>query len=146
MTQEKLDQLLSSIVEESSAIEAIAIVNLEEGTLEYSNKQLKSSKPEIYQALFGRKDVSEALGEFGELKGIPDALNAFGEATKYGTLEYSMFYLTEGIVLAYFMDLPNLRAAICFIATTEANFAQLVRQCRKKIDEIKQQLEDSMKN
>jgi AAA-like domain len=146
MAQDKLDALLSSIVEESSAIEAIAIVNLEEGTLEYCNKQLKSSKPEIYKALFGRKDVSDALGEFGELKGIPDALNTFGEATKYGTLEYSMFMLTEGILIAYFMDLPDLRAAICFIATTEANFASFVRQCRKKVDEIKKQLEDSIKN
>jgi hypothetical protein len=137
----KLDELLNSTVEESDVIEAIAIINLREGTLEYNNKEFKSKRPDVYQALFGRKDSSEALGEFGGLIGIPKALNTFGEATKYGTLEYSMFYLTEGIIVVYFMDLPELRAAICFIATKEAQLGSLVRQCRKKIDDIKKELD-----
>jgi hypothetical protein len=137
----KLDELLNSTVEESDVIEAIAIVNLQEGTLEYNNKQFKSKRPDVYQALFGQKDSSEALGEFGGLVGIPKALNTFGEATKYGTLEYSMFYLEKGIIVVYFMDLPGLRAAICFIATTEAQFGSLIRQCRKRISDIKKELD-----
>lgn len=144
MKQDKLDELLSSIVAKGSAIEAIAIVNLEEGTLEYHNKELETSKPEIYQALFGNRDVSDALADFSDLKGIPVALKTFGNATKYGELEYSMFYLNKGIVIVDFLDLPQLTVAICFIATSEANFAKLVRQYRDTISPIKEELESAL--
>jgi hypothetical protein len=144
MKQDNLDKLLSAIVEEGSAIEAVAIVNLEEGGLEYHNKELETSKPEIYQALFGQRDASEALADFADLKGIPTALKTFGAATKYGALEYSMFYLDKGIVLVDFLDLPEVTVAICFIATTEANFTKLVRQYRNRINELKSELQKAL--
>jgi hypothetical protein len=147
MEQDNFDKLLSAIVEEGSAIEAIAIVNLgKEGGIVYHNKELETSKPEIYQALFRQRDASEALAYFADLKGIPAALKTFGAATKYGALEYSMFYLDKGIVLVDFLDLPELTVAICFIATTEANFTKLVYQYRKRINELKSELEKTLLN
>ncbi|MBE9246278.1 AAA-like domain-containing protein [Microcystis aeruginosa LEGE 00239] len=144
MKQDNLDKLLSTIVEEGTAIEAVAIVNLEEGGLEYYNKELETSKPEIYRALFGQRDASEALADFADLKGIPTALKTFGAATKYGALEYSLFYLDKGIVIVDFLDLPEVTVAICFIATTEANPTKIVRQYRDRIDELKSQLEKTL--
>jgi serine/threonine protein kinase len=145
MAQAELDQLLNSIVEDSPEIEAIAIVNLGEGELLYHNQKLKSSKTEIYQALFGRRDASDALAEFNKLPGIPKAFNTFGEVTSYGTLEYAMFYMTEGIVIVHFLDLPDIPVGICFISTHEANFPLFVRQCRKKIEELKEKVKGALK-
>jgi hypothetical protein len=144
MPQTELDQLLNSIVEDSPGIEAIAIVNLGEGELLYHNQKLKSSKTEIYQALFGRRDASDALAEFNKLPGIPKAFNTFGEVTSYGTLEYAMFYMTEGIVIVHFLDLPDIPVGICFISTHEANFPLFVRQCRKKIEELKEKVKGAL--
>jgi hypothetical protein len=53
--------------------------------------------------------------------------------------------MTQGLVIVYFIDdLPNIPVGICFISTQEANFAPFCRQCRSKIEELKEKVKGAL--
>jgi hypothetical protein len=147
MSQEKLEQneldvLLDEIVSGSKGdLKSILIFNLENGLPLYHNKQLKSDDPVLYEALFaeGGDAVGEAIAGFDSLSEIQEALDSFGDVTKFGNLVYSIFKLKEGTMMVYFFKLTT-SFAICFIAPDKVNLGLVVTRSAK-IKKIQEQLE-----
>jgi hypothetical protein len=147
MSQEKLEQkeldvLLDEIVSGSKGdLKSILIFNLENGLPLYHNKQLKSDDPVLYEALFaeGGDAVGEAIAGFDSLSEIQEALDSFGDVTKFGNLVYSIFKLKEGTMMVYFFKLTT-SFAICFIAPDKVNLGLVVTRSAK-IKKIQAQLE-----
>jgi hypothetical protein len=142
--QEKLDVLLDEIVMGSKGhLKSILIFDLESGLPLYHNKQLKSDDPDLYYALFaegGEVAVGEAIEGFESLSEIQEALDSFGDVTKFGSLIYSIFKLKEGTMMVYFFKLTT-SFAICFIAPDRVNLGLVVTRSAK-IKEIQKELED----
>jgi hypothetical protein len=149
MSQQKLEQkgldvLLDGIVIGSRGhLKSILIFNLDDGLPLYHNKQLKSDDPALYQALFaeGGDAVGEAIEGFESLSKIQEALDSFGDVTKFGNLIYSIFRLEEGTMMVYFLKL-TISLAICFIAPDGINLGLVVTRSQAKIKDIKNELED----
>ena len=142
--QERLDTLLNEIVINSKGhLKSILIFNLENGFPLYHNKQLKSDDPALYHALFadGNDTVGEAIEGFESLSEIQEALDSFGDVTKFGNLIYSIFRLKEGTMMVYFLNLTT-SLAICFIAPDGINLGLVVTRSQAKIKDIKNELEE----
>ena len=142
LEQQELDVLLDEIVSGSRGdLKSILIFNLENGLPLYHNKQLKSDDPVLYQALFaeGGDAVGEAIAGFDSLSEIQEALDSFGDVTKFGNLVYSIFKLKEGTMMVYFFKLTT-SFAICFIAPDKVNLGLVVTRSAK-IKKIQEQLE-----
>ena len=144
LQQAGLDVLLDEIVINSKGhLKSILIFNLENGFPLYHNKKLKSDDPALYHALFADGDdtVGEAIEGFESLSEIQEALDSFGDVTKFGNLIYSIFRLKEGTMMVYFFKLTT-SFAICFIAPDGINLGLVVTRSQAKIKDIKNQLED----
>jgi serine/threonine protein kinase len=142
MSQAQLDQLLTAVVDDAKGdLEAILIFDLDENLPRYSNRQLKMKNSELYHALFGdgEDDKGEAIKGFNSLSQIQEALNTFGEKTKFGNLTYSIFKLDSGTIIVDVLDL-DVSLAICFIAPQEIKLGNVVGQYKRKIAEIKEAL------
>jgi hypothetical protein len=135
--QEKLDVLLDEIVIGSKGhLKSILIFNLKNGLPLYHNKQLKDDDPALYQALF-----AEGIEGFDSLSEIQEALDSFGDVTKFGNLIYSIFRLKEGTMMVYFFKLTT-SFAICFIAPSKTSLGLVVTRSEAKIKDIQKELED----
>jgi hypothetical protein len=142
--QQKLDVLLDEAVTTSKGhLKSILIFELDNGLPLYHNKQLKDDDPALYQALFaeGGDAVGEAIEGFDSLNEIQEALDSFGDVTKFGNLIYSIFRLKEGTMMVYFLNL-TISLAICFIAPDGVNLGLVVTRSQAKIKGIKEELED----
>jgi hypothetical protein len=143
--QQQLDVLLDEIVIGSKGhLKSILIFDLQNGLPLYHNKQLKDDDPALYQALFaegGEVAVGEAIEGFDSLSEIQEALDSFGDVTKFGNLIYSIFRLKEGTMMVYFLNLTT-SLAICFIAPDGINLGLVVTRSQAKIKDIKNELED----
>lgn len=143
--QEKLDILLDEIVIGSKGhLKSILIFNLGNGMALYHNRKLKSDDPDLYHALFaegGDASMGEAIEGFESLSEIQEALDSFGDVTKFGNLIYSIFKLKEGTMMVYFLKLTT-PFAICFIAPHKINLGLVVTRSEAKIKDIKNELED----
>ena len=144
LEQKGLDDLLDEIVSSSRGhLKSILIFNLNDGLPLYHNKQLKSDDPALYQALFaeGGDAVGEAIEGFESLSKIQEALDSFGDVTKFGNLIYSIFKLKEGTMMVYFFKLTA-SFAICFIAPDGINLGLVVTRSQAKIKNIEDELKD----
>jgi hypothetical protein len=142
--QQKLDVLLDEAVTTSKGhLKSILIFELDNGLPLYHNKQLKDDDPALYQALFaeGGDAVGEAIEGFDSLNEIQEALDSFGDVTKFGNLIYSIFRLKEGTMMVYFLNLTT-SLAICFIAPDGINLGLVVTRSQAKIKGIQKELED----
>jgi hypothetical protein len=143
--QERLDVLLDEIVTGSKGhLKSILIFNLGNGMPLYHNRKLKSDDPDLYHALFaegGDASMGEAIEGFESLSEIQEALDSFGDVTKFGNLIYSIFKLKEGTMMVYFLKLTT-PFAICFIAPHKINLGLVVTRSEAKIKDIKNELED----
>jgi hypothetical protein len=145
LEQKELDDILDEAVTTSKGhLKSILIFNLENGLPLYHNKQLKSDDPVLYQALFaegGEVPLGEAIEGFKSLSEIQEALDSFGDVTKFGNLIYSIFRLKEGTMMVYFLNLTT-SLAICFIAPDGINLGLVVTRSQAKIKDIKNELEE----
>jgi len=142
--QQKLDVLLDEAVTTSKGhLKSILIFELDNGLPLYHNKQLKDDDPALYQALFaeGGDAVGEAIEGFDSLNEIQEALDSFGDVTKFGNLIYSIFRLKEGTMMVYFLNL-TISLAICFIAPDGVNLGLVVTRSQAKIKGIQEELEN----
>ena len=143
--QEKLDVLLDEAITASRGhLKSILIIELENGLPLYHNKKLKSDDPALYQSLFaegGEVPMGEAIQGFKSLSEIQEALDSFGDVTKFGNLIYSIFKLKEGTMMVYFLNL-TISLAICFIAPDGINLGLVVTRSQAKIKDIQKELED----
>jgi hypothetical protein len=138
--QKEFDKLLDGIVTNTGGdLESILIFD-SEGLALYGNRELKTSNPPLYFALFGDGDEDgdeggEAIKGFNYLLNIESALSNFGEKTGRGDLSYSIFKLKEGSMMVYFVriDIPM---AICFIAAENINIGNLRRHGVSNIRKI----------
>jgi len=143
MAQSDLALLLSQIVDESKGdFKAIIVFDLREGLPMFSNTQLKSDS--LYNALFPDEnldtdfDSSDLDTGLGSLSRIQEDLNKFGDITKFKQLQYSIFRLKQGTMMAYFDELPDINVAICFLSPSDINLGNVVFQSRRKVDQIKE--------
>jgi hypothetical protein len=144
LEQKELDVLLDEIVIGSKGhFKSVLIFNLDDGLPLYHNKQLKSDDPVLYQALFaeGGDAVGEAIEGLYSLSEIQEALDSFGDVTKFGNLVYSIFKLKEGTMMVYFFKLTT-SFAICFIAPDKVNLGLVVTRSQPKIKDIENELKD----
>ncbi|NEP43617.1 MAG: hypothetical protein F6K35_32085 [Okeania sp. SIO2H7] len=137
-----LDQLFTQVVNDAKGdLKAIIIFNLKNGLPLYHNIELKESDPPLYNALFsGKGDASgEAIQGFDALSGIQDALNQFGEQTRFGELTSSIFNLSSGKMIVDFLEI-DIPLAICLIMPERVNLGRAVRQYDRNIVKIKEAL------
>jgi hypothetical protein len=135
--QKEFDKLLDGIVTNAGGdLESILIFDLTEGLALYGNRELKTSNPPLYFALFGDGDVGgEAIKGFNYLLNIESALSNFGGKTGRGDLSYSIFKLKEGSMMVYFVKI-DIPIAICFIAAEGINIGNLRRHGASNISKI----------
>ncbi|WP_232306122.1 hypothetical protein [Microcystis sp. T1-4] len=135
--QKEFDKLLDGIVTDAGGdLESILIFDLTEGLALYGNRELKTSNPSLYFALFGDGDEGgEAIKGFNYLLNIESALSNFGGKTGRGDLSYSIFKLKEGSMMVYFVKI-DIPIAICFIAAEGINIGNLRRHGAINISKI----------
>jgi hypothetical protein len=135
--QKEFDKLLDGIVTNAGGdLESILIFDLTEGLALYGNRELKTSNPPLYFALFGDGDEGgEAIKGFNYLLNIESALSNFGGKTGRGDLSYSIFKLKEGSMMVYFVKI-DIPIAICFIAAEGINIGNLRRHGASNISKI----------
>ncbi|MDY7050722.1 MAG: AAA-like domain-containing protein [Microcystis panniformis WG22] len=135
--QKEFDKLLDGIVTDAGGdLESILIFDLTEGLALYGNRELKTSNPSLYFALFGDGDEGgEAIKGFNYLLNIESALSNFGEKTGRGDLSCSIFKLKEGSMMVYFVKI-DIPIAICFIAAEGINIGNLRRHGAINISKI----------
>ncbi|MEH2454260.1 hypothetical protein [Nostoc sp.] len=137
--------MFDDIVKETNGqLQAIIIFDFSEGLPIFYSKQLKDTDPKLNYTLFGDNDIGVALENFENLKQVSKALDSFGKTTKSGSLQYCIFMLTNRYLMVYFMKLPDITVAICFIALTDVPIDRLVDLCENKIDQIKDELNNKI--
>lgn len=117
-------------------LEAIIIFDFSTGSPSYHS----STDPVKHKILFRDNDIGVAFRDFENLKVLKPTLDSFGENTKSGSLQYSIFKLEARQLMIYFYDLPDTTVAICFIALTDVPIDQLVDLCQNNINKIKNKL------
>lgn len=133
-----MNDFLQKIIDQVAEFDSIFIFDLKEGLPLYCvNKD-----PKMHDLLFdNNNDVGIALEGFDELNPLQDALNSFGSATKYGSLQYSIFKLDDGNLMVYFHDLPDTRVAIIFLGLSKTgSLGAFINSGKAYINEIKRQI------
>lgn len=132
-----LTKLLEEIVNQSSEIEAIFIVNLQESSVNYCNANLKIINAELFNQLFGNYGISEAVSNFDKLGYLPRALNKFGEETQCGDLEFVLFWLTKRLLIMSFINIEEMPFAICYLGKNNAIMNNLIVEFQNSIQQLK---------
>ncbi len=141
--QKEFDRLLDEIVEKSGEdLKAVLIFNLKSGYVQYHNKKLEENNRDLYQILYGTGDGGKASQNLKNFTTLQNDLDSFGEQTNLGGLDYCMFKLTKGIMVAYFLKLSDTTLAICFIAPEGIRPGIVDFHCSNNIQKIKDQLKD----
>ncbi|WP_414583673.1 effector-associated domain EAD1-containing protein [Scytonema sp. PCC 10023] len=133
----RVSDLLADVINQTKdQLQEIFIFDLNAGIPLY----FSSTRPKMDEIVFGDNDIGQAFEHFENLKQVSKALDSFGETTKFGSLQYSIFKLEARQLMIYFYDLPDTTVAICFIALTDVPIGRLVDLCENKIDTIKDKL------
>lgn len=143
MATEKLDILLNKIVDQASEIGAVVVLGLKQGMVLRSS--VGSNLEESNNQALSQIIRSEAFINFVKLKTIPEILDNFGEKANFENLNYVMFTLKKGVVIAYFTKIKGSPFAICFISTSNVDMPGLfLAQCEGKFEEIEKELAEAI--
>lgn len=143
MATAKLDILLNTIVDKASEIGAVVVLGLKQGMVLRSS--VGSNLEESSNQALSQIIRSEAFVNFVKLKTIPEILDNFGEKANFENLNYVMFTLKKGVVIAYFTKIKGNPFAICFISTSNVDMPGLfLAQCEGKFEEIEKELAEAI--
>ena len=140
--KEKFDDLLNRIVEQEDGIEAIVIFNIKRKLAQHHNSNLKLTNSELYDILFKNRGASKALINFHLLENLPKAIDTFGKETNTGKLNYAIFCLSQGIMVAYITPFEGQSFAICYITTDASLLASTIIAAEETIKTVKKRLEE----
>jgi len=144
--QEKLNDFLNIIVEKEDEVEAIVILNVAKGLTQFYNSKLKSDNQELYNTLvgIGNRGASRALSNFKYLGDIPKAIDTFAKETNTGKLDYAIFCLSQGVMLAYIIDFLGKPFAICYVNTRSSLLAPIIIAAEETIEKVKELLDKEL--
>ncbi|NES07444.1 MAG: hypothetical protein F6K22_34410, partial [Okeania sp. SIO2F4] len=144
--QEKLNDFLNIIVEKEDEVEAIVILNVAKELTQFYNSKLKSDNQELYNTLvgIGNRGASRALSNFKYVGDIPKAIDTFAKETNTGKLDYAIFCLSQGVMLAYIIYFLGKPFAICYVNTRSSLLAPIIIAAEETIEKVKELLEQEL--
>lgn len=131
-----LNQQLKTIVNQSNGIEAIFIVDLLGLKADYYNADLKTTNPKLYNDIISESGIKEAISNFDNLRHLQKVFEKFDEETKYGELDFVLFWLSQRLLIMYLINFKEMSWGIFYLSKDNASINQLVLDFRNSIQQV----------
>jgi len=136
----ELEELLNEIVTSSNEVDAIFVYDLTNNLVLYNSTASTEREEDLPKFLTERKNYGASVANFGDLRNVSTVLNTFGDDTKRGKLQRTMFQLTNGVLNVYFFDEYTVPIAVVFVSAKPTGLGSLVLEGTKRIDTIIEKL------
>ncbi|OQW92344.1 MAG: hypothetical protein BWK78_01965 [Thiotrichaceae bacterium IS1] len=130
-----LESLITHTMTEFPLIDVIWVFDLTNNVLLCQTSKMEAT------GLPGFLTVIQFLGK---LKRFRRALTSYGKLTKLGELKYTVFQLSNGVVIVYFLDNFNLPIALCFVSTLTEELGKLIHSSEKSVKNFQIKLTENV--